>query len=170
MMGMPTEERWEGYNKLLANKAVEITPPKKAGSELSKKYKDDKRFPRDALSLVGRMLELDPKKRWSAKMALESQFFRTQPIAPELSEDLGTIPVGGDSHEFQTKRIRKQAKGNAQKASAAAKSKGENEKQAYENAYSGVLQGCESLFWNCSAKSLGSGAGEENLIKKSVKK
>ena len=140
MIGTPTEETWEGYTKLLENKAIEVTPSKKAGGELRNKYRDDKRFPRDALSLVGRMLELDPNKRWSAKLALESLFFRTQPIAPELPENLGVIPVGGDSHEFQTKRIRKQAKANAQKASAAAKSKGENEKLAYEKAYSKYLE------------------------------
>ena len=140
MMGTPTKQTWEGYSKLMEKKAVEIAPFEKSEGELQSKYHDDKRIPRDALNLVGRMLKLDPGKRCSAKMALESQFFRTQPFAPDLPEDLGQIPVGGDSHEFQTKRIRKQAKAVAQKASAAAKSKGENEKLAYETAYSDFLQ------------------------------
>jgi len=142
MMGTPSEENWEGLQSYpkVKSKEMEIGTPMK--SELRDKYASDDRFTSSpsALSLIERLLELDPNKRWRAKQALESQYFRSKPTAPLNPEELGTIPISGDSHEFQTKPIRKQAKVVAQKASAEAKKRGENEKEAYEIAYIGYLK------------------------------
>lgn len=137
LMGTPGEHNWEGikgYPKV-KSKEVELGEPMRA--ELRDKYGGDERFTSSpsSLALIERLLELDPKKRWRAKQALGSQYFRAKPQAPTDPQELGVIPINGDSHEFQTKPIRKQAKVVAQKASACAKKRGEDEKEAYEVAY-----------------------------------
>lgn len=141
LMGTPGEHNWEGiydFPKIKA-KEVEIGEPMKA--ELRDKYGSDERFTSSpsSLALIERLLELDPKKRWRAKQALGSQYFRAKPQAPADPQELGIIPIKGDSHEFQTKPIRKQAKVVAQRASADAKKRGDDEKEAYETAYKEYL-------------------------------
>eukprot|EP00557_Chaetoceros_sp_GSL56_P004417 CAMPEP_0176498956 /NCGR_PEP_ID=MMETSP0200_2-20121128/12639_1 /TAXON_ID=947934 /ORGANISM="Chaetoceros sp., Strain GSL56" /LENGTH=792 /DNA_ID=CAMNT_0017897281 /DNA_START=204 /DNA_END=2579 /DNA_ORIENTATION=- len=141
LMGTPGEHNWEGIQEYpkIKSKDVEIGEPMRA--ELRDKYGSDERFTSSpsSLALIERLLELDPKKRWRAKQALGSQYFRAKPQVPADPQELGVIPIKGDSHEFQTKPIRKQAKVVAQKASADAKKRGEDAKEAYENAYRDYL-------------------------------
>lgn len=137
LMGTPGEHNWEGIQEYPKVKSKEVELGEPMRSELRDKYGSDERFTSSpsSLALIERLLELDPKKRWRAKQALGSQYFRAKPQAPADPQELGVIPINGDSHEFQTKPIRKQAKVVAQKASADAKMRGEDEKEAYENAY-----------------------------------
>merc|ERR1719174_1634413 len=93
-----------------------------------------------ALGLVERMLEHNPKKRLRAERALESQYFLSHPIAPDRPEKLGYINLKRDSHEFQTKPIRREAKNYAQQASQRAKENGKDEKSSYELAYMEYLR------------------------------
>lgn len=143
MMGAPDESTWEGlmdYPKLKSKEIELSTVTENIKGEFRDKYSNDDRIGSSALALIERMLELDPKKRWRAQRALESSYFRSKPIAPLDPKDLGPMPVMGDSHEFQTKPIRKMAKCYAQKASKRAKTMGENEKEAYDSAYTEYLK------------------------------
>ncbi len=144
MMGTPNAGNWEGLRSYpkVKSKEMEVGIGKPViRAEFRDKYGADERFTSSpsSLALIERLLELDPTKRWRAKQALDSQYFRSRPVIPLNPEELGIIPITGDSHEFQTKPIRKQAKIVAQKASADAKKKGENEKEAYERAYKEYL-------------------------------
>lgn len=143
MMGAPDESTWEGlmdYPKLKSKEIELSTVTENIKGEFRDKYSNDDRIGTSALALIERMLELDPKKRWRAQRALESSYFRSKPLAPLDPKDLGPMPVMGDSHEFQTKPIRKMAKCYAQKASKRAKTMGENEKEAYDSAYTEYLK------------------------------
>ena len=141
LLGTPDERSWEGLSSYVKLRSGEIEIDSKARpSKLRDKYGgSDSKIPLSALGLIERMLELDPKKRIRAGRALDSQYFLSHPVAPENPADLGTINVGGDSHEFQTKPIRKEAKAAAQKASAEAKATGKDEKEAYDSAYEQYL-------------------------------
>ena len=80
------------------------------------------------MSLLEKMLELDPKKRFTAGRALEHRYFQSDPIAPDDPKQLGTINLGGDAsgyHEFQTKKRRREAKAAAKHAEEEAKLRGE---------------------------------------------
>lgn len=143
MMGAPNASSWEGlmdYPKLKSKEIDLSTVTENIKGEFRDKYSNDDRIGTSALALIERMLELDPKKRWRAQKALESSYFRSKPLAPMDPKDLGPMPIMGDSHEFQTKPIRKMAKIYAQKASKRAKTMGENEKEAYDSAYTEYLQ------------------------------
>lgn len=61
-------------------------------------------IPREALTLVERMLTLDPKKRISAKDALDADYFWTEPW-PATPAQLPQFP---SSHEYQAKKRRQQ--------------------------------------------------------------
>ena len=141
LLGTPDERSWEGLSSYVKIRSGEIEiDPKSRPSKLRDKYGGpDSKIPLSALGLIERMLEMDPKKRVRAGRALDSHYFLSHPVAPENPADLGTINVGGDSHEFQTKPIRKEAKAAAQKASAEAKALGKDEKDAYDSAYQQFL-------------------------------
>lgn len=143
MMGAPNASTWDGlmdYPKLKSKEIELSTVTESIKGEFRDKYSNDDRIGTSALALIERMLELDPKKRWRAQKALESSYFRSKPLAPMNPQELGPMPVMGDSHEFQTKPIRKMAKVYAQKASKRAKTMGENEKEAYDSAYTDYLK------------------------------
>ena len=116
-MGTPTKETWEGFEKHVKVRTKEIEIGKPIVAVFREKYSKYENMTPSALNLLERLLELDPKKRLRAGMALQSQYIISQPFAPQNPEDLGFIDVGGDSHEFQTKPIRREAKVAAQKAS-----------------------------------------------------
>jgi len=139
MMGTPTDKNWEGFRdlKLIRTGEVSIDTPK--GGKLRKKY-GNKMKPTE-LNFLERMLELDPGKRITAKAALTSRYFLSEPRAPDDPADLGKIDLGdaddgsGNFHEFQTKKRRREAKLVAQKASENAKHMGLDDKDAYDAAY-----------------------------------
>lgn len=85
------------------------------------------------MSLLEKLLELDPRKRLSADVALKSRYFFSDPIPPDRPEDLGPINVeGGHFHEFQTKKKRREAKAAAEKIRQTAMDGGHSEKEAQE--------------------------------------
>ncbi|KAF3441066.1 hypothetical protein FNV43_RR19352 [Rhamnella rubrinervis] len=57
-------------------------------------------FDRHALDLLDHLLTLDPKQRWTAKEALDADYFWTDP----LPCDPKSLPKYESSHEFQTKK------------------------------------------------------------------
>ena len=76
MMGTPNEESWEGINKFPKVKSEDMKIGKPMKAELRDKYGSDERFTSSpsSLALIERLLELDPRKRWRASQALESQY------------------------------------------------------------------------------------------------
>ena len=147
MLGTPSDDTWDGIQEtktessLIRKVRKDMIPNMDAKENFDNKYGDDERFlsSQGAKSLIMRLLELNPKRRWKAEKALDSQYFRSKPIVPINPDELGSLPNFGDSHEFQTKPIRKKAKVIAQHASKKAKAAGENEKAAYEKAYHDFL-------------------------------
>lgn len=147
LMGSPSEDTWQALQETrtesnLESKArIDIVPNLDSKSDFDNRYGNDERLcsSQGAKMLIMRLLEMNPKRRWKAEKALDSQYFRSKPFIPNNPEDLGALPDFGDSHEFQTKPIRKKAKVIAQQASKKAKAAGENEKEAYEKAYNDFL-------------------------------
>lgn len=96
-----------------------------------------------ALNLLEKLLELDPKKRITARAALNHRYFRVEPLAPTDPSELGTIDLGDGNdgsgyHEFQTKKRRREAKAVAKQAEDEAKRRGEDvekQKEAFDKAY-----------------------------------
>jgi len=64
-------------------------------------------IPREALYLVERMLTLDPKKRITAKDALDADYFWTEPLPAKPSQ----LPQFPPSHEYIAKKRRQQQGG-----------------------------------------------------------
>jgi cyclin-dependent kinase 12/13 len=96
----------------------EKSKPRRLREYLMKETQSRKRiFPKGALELIDNLLALDPEQRMSTKDALKSFFFQTRPFVPETMGPITNLPP---SHEYQTKKIRKeQAKGNLQAGSHA---------------------------------------------------
>jgi hypothetical protein len=96
-----------------------------------------------ALNLLEKLLELDPKKRISARAALNHRYFRAEPLVPSDPSELGTIDLGDGNdgsgyHEFQTKKRRREAKAVAKQAEDEAKRRGEDvekQREAFDKAY-----------------------------------
>ena len=108
LLGAPTVETWPGVDKLdHFEKFKGCGPPK---NMLKDKFR---LFPPEALSLVERLLTLDPAKRISAHEALDHDYFWTDPLPCEPQE---LPPFKVESvHEFEAK-ARKQAGAEAQHA------------------------------------------------------
>ena len=93
--------------------------------------------------MLEKLLELDPKKRMSARAAINHRYFRIEPIAPLDPSELGTIDLGDGNdgsgyHEFQTKKRRREAKAVAKQAEDEARRRGEDvekQKEAFDKAY-----------------------------------
>ncbi len=140
LIGTPNEKSWEGYRDLKLIRTGEVTINKQRRPKLREKY-GSRIQPAAALSLFEKLLELDPKKRFTASRALEHCYFQSEPVAPADPRDLGTINVGGDGsgyHEFQTKKRRREAKAVAKVAEEESKSRGEigeKQKEAFDRAY-----------------------------------
>jgi serine/threonine protein kinase len=139
-MGTPTKQSWEGFELLPKFRSWKLHITKSLPSKFKEKYSRHDNMTVPALGLVERMLEHNPKKRLRAERALESQYFLSHPISPDRPEKLGYINLGRDSHEFQTKPIRREAKNYAQQASQKAKENSKDEKSAYELAYMEYLR------------------------------
>ena len=140
LIGTPNETSWEGFHELKLIRTGEVTIDKQRRSKLRQKY-GSRIQPATALSLFEKLLELDPKKRFTASRALEHRYFQSEPVAPADPRDLGTINLGGDGsgyHEFQTKKRRREAKAVAKVAEEESKSRGEiveKQKEAFDKAY-----------------------------------
>jgi serine/threonine protein kinase len=158
LVGTPNLRSWEGYTDLKLIRTGEVCIDKEKSSRLREKYggSSGKIQPATAVSLLEKLLELDPKKRVSASRALHHRYFQTEPLAPKDPSELGTIALGsvgsgagggggGDGgssstgyHEFQTKKRRREAKAVARAAGEVSKSRGESvekQKEAFDRAY-----------------------------------
>ena len=150
LIGTPNETSWEGFHELKLIRTGEVTIDKQRRSKLRQKY-GSRIQPATALSLFEKLLELDPKKRFTASRALEHRYFQSEPVAPADPRDLGTINLGGDGsgyHEFQTKKRRREAKAVAKVAEEESKSRGEiveKQKEAFDKAYRDHLKKKKSL-------------------------
>jgi len=144
LIGTPNERSWEGFGELKLIRTGEVTIDKKEKRpKLRDKY-GGRIQPMTALTLLEKLLELDPKKRFTASRALNHRYFQTEPVAPEDPKVLGAINLGGGNrsaagyHEFQTKKRRREAKAAAKMAEEDAKMRGEvvdRQKEAFDRAY-----------------------------------
>eukprot|EP00986_Skeletonema_menzelii_P000961 scaffold268_cov140-Skeletonema_menzelii.AAC.14 len=145
LIGTPTERSWEGFRELKLIRTGEFSIDKQRKPRLRDKY-GEKIKPAAALGLLEKLLELDPKKRFTASRALNHRYFQASPIAPDDPKELGKIDLGGDGsgyHEFKTKKRRREAKAVAKMAEDEAKRQGltvEKQKEAFDVAYREHLQ------------------------------
>eukprot|EP01103_Thecamoeba_quadrilineata_P009468 TRINITY_DN1922_c0_g1_i4.p1 TRINITY_DN1922_c0_g1~~TRINITY_DN1922_c0_g1_i4.p1 ORF type:complete len:562 (+),score=83.55 TRINITY_DN1922_c0_g1_i4:14-1699(+) len=95
--GTPSPEVWPEAEKLPWYNMLRPKRPYKR--RLRDLYKD---FPEQGLDLVDQLLCLDPKKRISAEVALDHDFFWMDP----LPCDKNSLPAYDSSHEFVTKKRR----------------------------------------------------------------
>ncbi|KAJ0402910.1 hypothetical protein ATCC90586_006032 [Pythium insidiosum] len=65
-------------------------------------------FPKGALELIESLLVLDPEQRLTAADSLKSLYFHTRPYAPEDPETITPVVNLPPSHEYQTKKIRRE--------------------------------------------------------------
>ena len=92
-----------------------------------------KRMGEDALRLLERMLEMEPKKRISSSSALTCRYFFANPRIPEEG-NVGKIEFSGGEvgsfHEFQTKKRRREAKTAGELAAKEARAQGLSKEEA----------------------------------------
>lgn len=145
LIGTPSDKSWEGFSELKLIRTGEVTIDKVRRPKLREKY-GSRIQPATALGLLEKLLELDPKKRFTASRALSHRYFQTEPAVPEDPQELGTIKLGENGaagyHEFQTKKRRREAKAVAKSAEEAAKTRGEvleKQKEAFDRAYRDYL-------------------------------
>ncbi|KAG0123730.1 kinase-like domain-containing protein [Tuber indicum] len=100
-LGTPTEQNWPGVTKLpdyVIPNADDIRP------EQGRLFYGEtfRTLTPEGLTLLMSMLRLDPRKRWSAKQCLESEWFKEEPtptkpeLLPRKGGGKGIEKVGGD--------------------------------------------------------------------------
>lgn len=100
--GTPTERSWPGWEELPGAPSV-LRTAKYAPRLESVLAREGNNIGPEANRLIRSLLELDPKKRLSAKEALDHAWFRKDPIACPKAE----LPKFAEStHEWQAKRRR----------------------------------------------------------------
>ncbi|DAZ95121.1 TPA: hypothetical protein N0F65_009752 [Lagenidium giganteum] len=120
--GTPTTDTWPDYKFLpLSSKFVPEKPrPKRLREYLFRETSARKRIlPKGAIELIESLLVLDPEQRPTAKDCLKSVFFQTRPYAPADPESLPSINNLPPSHEYQTKKIRREQAKQAMSGTAA---------------------------------------------------
>ena len=145
LLGTPSQDTWEYLSNFKRMRSGEMTIDlkKPKASKLRDKY--ESKMNMATLNLLEKLLEWDPRKRITAASALQQRFFWTQPVAPADPAELGTIQVGpgGDFHEFQTKKKRREAKAIAEKARDDALFKGASDSEAkaeYDKVYKAIMK------------------------------
>eukprot|EP01125_Pyxidicula_operculata_P007410 TRINITY_DN251_c1_g2_i1.p1 TRINITY_DN251_c1_g2~~TRINITY_DN251_c1_g2_i1.p1 ORF type:complete len:840 (+),score=194.96 TRINITY_DN251_c1_g2_i1:24-2543(+) len=101
LMGTPTESVWPDMKYLPWYRLYH--PKQIHSSNFKNKFKN---FPDSATNLLSQLLTLDPKRRISAKQALESDFFTTLPL-PSQPHQINT-KQSSSCNEFNTKKRRAQ--------------------------------------------------------------
>lgn len=116
ILGPVTKENWPDVDKLAWYEMVKpaaVAPVASAEMEANKKdyvaSNFGKYLPQAALEVARGLLTYDPKKRWSAKDALASLYFREEPKA-ELPAGLLSA-LEGEWHEYESRRAKKKATG-----------------------------------------------------------
>ncbi|KAF1794440.1 Protein kinase-like domain [Phytophthora cactorum] len=83
--------------------------PKRLREYLMRETTARKRIlPKGALELIEALLVLDPEQRLTAGDCLKAQYFQARPYAPDDPKKLPPITNLPPSHEYQTKKIRRE--------------------------------------------------------------
>lgn len=109
--GTPTTETWPDYKFLpLSSKFVPEKPKtNQLKSYLLRETSARKRIlPKGALELLMALLVMDPEQRLTAADCLNSTYFQSRPYAPSDPESLPPILNLPPSHEYQTKKLRRE--------------------------------------------------------------
>ena len=116
ILGPVTKENWPEVDKLAWYEMVKpVALAAVAEDEEEAKRKDyvgsnfGKHMPEAALQVARGLLRYDPKKRWTAKEALASDYFSQEPKA-ELPAGLLSA-LEGEWHEYESRRAKKKATG-----------------------------------------------------------
>ncbi|CAN6821575.1 unnamed protein product, partial [Brassica oleracea] len=107
LCGSPDENNWPGVSEMPLYERFKPSLPLK--SRVIETYGH---FDAHALELLECMLVLDPPKRISAKDALDSDYFWSEPLPCEPK----SLPTYESSHEFRTKKMRQQMRHNEEAA------------------------------------------------------
>uniref|UniRef100_M4B398 Cyclin-dependent kinase 2 homolog n=1 Tax=Hyaloperonospora arabidopsidis (strain Emoy2) TaxID=559515 RepID=M4B398_HYAAE len=109
--GTPTTESWPDY-KFLTHSSTFVpdkSKPKRLREFLMREATARKRIlPKGALELIEALLVLDPEQRLTASDCLSAQYFNVRPYPPEDPKKLPPITNLPPSHEYQTKKIRRE--------------------------------------------------------------
>ncbi|GLD94222.1 hypothetical protein PINS_up002833 [Pythium insidiosum] len=111
LCGTPTTDSWPDYRFLpLSSKFVpEKRKERRLREYLLREVSARKRiFPKGALELIESLLVLDPEQRLTAADSLKSLYFQARPYAPEDPETITPVVNLPPSHEYQTKKIRRE--------------------------------------------------------------
>ncbi|KAG7392281.1 hypothetical protein PHYPSEUDO_001385 [Phytophthora pseudosyringae] len=109
--GTPTTESWPDYKFLTHSSTFvpEKPKPKRLREYLMRETTARKRIlPKGALELIEALLVLDPEQRLTAADCLKAQYFQARPYAPDDPKKLPPITNLPPSHEYQTKKIRRE--------------------------------------------------------------
>lgn len=99
--GTPTEENYPGVSKLPDYSKVHLKMEKR----IIKEYLLGKNLDVQAVDLIDKMLVLDPKRRITAREALEHEYFKCEPL-PCLPSEIGKF----ESSHLYTVQLREQEK------------------------------------------------------------
>lgn len=109
--GTPTTESWPDY-KFLTHSSTFVPDkpkPKRLREYLMRETSARKRIlPKGALELIEALLVLDPEQRLTAGDCIKAQYFQARPYAPDDPRKLPPITNLPPSHEYQTKKIRRE--------------------------------------------------------------
>ncbi|KAE8906424.1 Cyclin-dependent kinase [Phytophthora fragariae] len=109
--GTPTTESWPDY-KFLTHSSTFVPDkpkPKRLREYLMRETAARKRIlPKGALELMEALLVLDPEQRLTASDCLNSHYFKARPLPPSDPKKLPPITNLPSSHEYQTKKIRRE--------------------------------------------------------------
>ncbi|KAE9029084.1 Cyclin-dependent kinase [Phytophthora fragariae] len=109
--GTPTTESWPDY-KFLTHSSTFVPDkpkPKRLREYLMRETAARKRIlPKGALELMEALLVLDPEQRLTASDCLNSHYFKARPLPPSDPKKLPPITNLPPSHEYQTKKIRRE--------------------------------------------------------------
>ncbi|KAG7400126.1 hypothetical protein PHYBOEH_006834 [Phytophthora boehmeriae] len=109
--GTPTTESWPDYKFLPHSSSFvpDKPKPKRLREYLMRETTARKRIlPKGAIELMEALLVLDPEQRPTAIDCLSSQYFKARPYAPNDPTKLPSISNLPPSHEYQTKKIRRE--------------------------------------------------------------
>ncbi|RLN96842.1 hypothetical protein BBJ28_00017957 [Nothophytophthora sp. Chile5] len=109
--GTPTTDSWPDYKFLpLSSKFVpDKSKPKRLREYLMRETTARKRIlPKGAMDLIEALLVLDPEQRLTASDSLKALYFQARPFAPGDPTKLPPIVNLPPSHEYQTKKIRRE--------------------------------------------------------------